>query len=354
MMKYSTLQPYLEKKLISERAHPEKESIKIYNYTPTCQYSQAWDEITSQCRGLVIDWGTNKILANPFPKFFNLEEHLLSGKSLPDCFPIVYEKMDGWLGILYWLNDRPYIATRGSFESVGAKWATKWFRDNIYWASIDREYTHLFEIIAPETKIVINYNFQGLVHLATRHTTSGIEQFSTDRLPKLLTGADMQSARTITGNGQYPSLEMLKSFEKPNEEGFVLAWPTGFRLKIKFDEYKRLHKILTRISPRVIWEYLKDDQDIETLLDRVPDEFYKWVKKIINELTYNFDKIQEEVLLIIEKAKHLNSRKEQAEYIKQQKYQSIAFALLDNKEYTKIIWQLLKPKIDNTFKIDEA
>lgn len=354
-MKYSILQPYLEKKLISEREHPEKKSVKIYNYTPTCQYSQTWDEITSQCRGLIIDWETNEILANPFPKFFNYEEHLLTGKPLPNGIPTIYEKMDGWLGILYWLNDRPYVATRGSFESIGAKWATKWFRDNIYWASIDRNFTHLFEIISPETKIVVNYDFQGLVHIATRHTLSGIEQFDTNRLPKLLTGANMQTAKTlvITKNDQYHNLDMLKSFEKPNEEGFVLVWPTGFRLKIKFNEYIRLHKILTNISQKVIWEYLKDSQNLDVLLDRVPDEFYQWVKKYVTILETEFKNIQTITETIVKHAKTLTTRKEQAEYLKTQEHSNVSFAMLDNKKYQQIIWKMLKPTNIHSFQNDE-
>ena len=350
---YSILQKYIEKGLISEQTHLEKNDIKIYNYTPYCQYSQTWDEITTKCRGLIIDWKTNKILANPFPKFFNLEEHLQIGKKLPNEIPIIYEKMDGWLGILYWLNDLPYIATRGSFESIGAKWATKWFRDNIYWASIDREYTHLFEIIAPETKIVLNYNFQGLVHIATRHTETGKEQFHNMRIPKLLNGDYIRFAKIFTIFENDISLENFKKVEKTNEEGYVLAWTDGLRLKIKFEEYKRLHRILTNISPKVIWKYLRDDQDIKTLLDRVPDEFYKWVENIKTTLKRSYLEIENEAKMFADFAKKIITRKNQAAYIMTTRYKSITFLMLDNKEYKYAIWKLIKPQNQNTFKINE-
>jgi RNA ligase len=63
-------------------------------------------------------------------------------------------------------------------------------------------------------------------------------------------------------------------------EGFVIRFESGFRVKLKFTEYVRLHKILTNFTSRDIWESLREKRKIEEILDNVPDEFYQWVKKL--------------------------------------------------------------------------
>jgi hypothetical protein len=61
-------------------------------------------------------------------------------------------------------------------------------------------------------------------------------------------------------------------------------------MKIKGSEYVRLHKILTNISNRHIWECLKDKKPLDEIIEKVPDEFYNWVK----ETKENFEKMDKE------------------------------------------------------------
>jgi RNA ligase len=46
--------------------------------------------------------------------------------------------MDGSLGILYWIKDKPFVATRGSFESDQAVKATKILHERYQDAALDR------------------------------------------------------------------------------------------------------------------------------------------------------------------------------------------------------------------------
>jgi len=52
---YEEIKPYIEKKLVSEQVHPEAPNLHIFNYTQACQFSQSWDDVTRQCRGLIMD-----------------------------------------------------------------------------------------------------------------------------------------------------------------------------------------------------------------------------------------------------------------------------------------------------------
>ncbi len=105
------LQQMIAEKMVNVTKHPSAD-LWLYNYSQKCQYEKCWNEITLQCRGLILD-SDFKIVARPFGKFFNLEEHT------PDQIPAlpfdVFDKMDGSLAITYWIDDIPHIATRGSY-----------------------------------------------------------------------------------------------------------------------------------------------------------------------------------------------------------------------------------------------
>lgn len=122
-MKYnlSDISDYLEGDYVIAQRHPTL-PLLIYNYSRITQFSGIWDDITLNCRGLVLDLEGN-VIAKPFPKFFNYEEHTAENSKLP---PIpnenfeVYEKMDGSLGIIFHYDGEWLIATRGSFTSEQA------------------------------------------------------------------------------------------------------------------------------------------------------------------------------------------------------------------------------------------
>lgn len=66
-------------------------------------------------------------------------------------------------------------------------------------------------------------------------------------------------------------LNHLKTLEEENKEGFVVRFQNGMRVKTKFAEYVRLHRIITGISNVAIWEYLKDGRSFDELISKVPD-----------------------------------------------------------------------------------
>lgn len=121
----------IKKGLITVRKHPFLE-LYIYNYTHKTQYNRLWDQYTEKCRGLILDNNYN-ILNNPFPKFYNLgENEKVTIRNLPLETPIITDKVDGMLGILYREEDKIAITARGSFTSDQDIWATNWLRKKGY------------------------------------------------------------------------------------------------------------------------------------------------------------------------------------------------------------------------------
>jgi RNA ligase len=327
----------IEQKYISVQKHPT-EDLFIYNYTPKAQFEKLWDDITLQCRGLILDAG-GRIIARPFRKFFNLEEHL--PHEIPNEPFEVYEKMDGSLGILYWANGKPYIATRGSFDSAQARKATLMLQTN-YAAvlpSLQTNKTYLFEIIYPGNRIVVDYGQkEELVLLAIIDTRNGRD------LPLVDIGFPL-----VKRYDGLHDIKALKTLSLTNREGFVLKFERGFRVKVKFEEYVRLHRILTGVSNQLIWEMLKNNTPLDAILERVPDEFYNWVKQTREKLLADYAAIEKQCQ---KDFKALEDRKTTALYFLTCQYPSILFAMLDSHDYRYIIWKLIKPRHEKPFKTD--
>ena len=351
-MEYDLIKPYIEKGLISEQRHPDHRQYAIFNYTQKCQFSRAWDDVTRQCRGLILDLANEKVVARPFPKFFNYQEHVQNAWPIPGDTPMVMDKLDGSLGILYYLQGKPWIATRGSFTSDQAMWATNWWRENVkdtgeWWKD---NYTHLFEIIYPENRVVVNYDFSGLVHLTTIDNETGRPVNVEWRSP-------IRTVRQIPIN----DVEELMKLDEPNSEGFVIYYPKeNVRMKIKFPEYVRLHRIVTGVSEIAIWERLRDGKSLEDLIDKVPDEFYQWVAQTSNRLNDAFNAIRDQAERDYNSINELmnselvggGTRKEWAEQIKNKKNPGLLFSLLDDKPLSPAIWRMIRPHGQQSFKID--
>src|SRR5690606_18274092 len=98
------------------------------------------------------------IKARPFRKFFNYGE--MPMESMPAGLPMVYETIDGSLGILYWIDNTPFLATRGRFTSEQAAMGTKMLHDFLKKNPFQFKegHTYLFEIIYPQNRIVVDYH----------------------------------------------------------------------------------------------------------------------------------------------------------------------------------------------------
>lgn len=327
----------LDERMVIVQKHPAAD-LFIYNYTNKAQYDGVWNEVTLQCRGLILD-GEWNIVSRPFKKFFNLEEY--PADEIPDEPFDVFEKVDGSLGILYWLGDAPCIATRGSFISDQAVHASAILIEKYggITSKLDRSLTYLFEIIYPQNRIVIDYGDKDdLVLLAVIDNLTGDER----QLPDI-------GFPVVKKYDGITDFKLLKYLEEENQEGFVIRFKSGLRAKVKFAEYLRLHRIVTGVSNVVIWEHLAEGRSFEDLLDKVPDEFYEWVKKTTAELKAQYDAI---LVHSQNSFKQFETRKETALYFQTQKYPAVLFAMLDGKPVDKIIWKMLRPPFAKPFKIE--
>lgn len=344
---------------ISEKKHPECDYY-IYNYTPKTQYERFWNERTMQCRGLILD-GQGNVIARPFKKFFNLEEY--AENSHLGLLPAyknfnVYEKLDGSLGILYRMPTGEWrIATRGSFTSEQAKVGTEILQEKYSKVNFLFNWTFLFEIIYPQNRIVVDYGqTKELVLLTVIDNNTGNE-VPYNILKMFAQGSKIPLVKRY--DSKQINLENLKTkFDSENREGFVIQFDHGLRVKMKYEEYVRLHKILTGVSTKTVWELLKNNQPLDQIIDKVPDEFYNWFNEQVQKLKMQYHKIYSQCTWMIAEIPDLTTAEKYgilakvAKEIKEHPYAPVIFAMWRDKPYKQIIWKMIRPKYQQPFKTE--
>jgi len=335
-----TLRQYEAEGWLYSQTHPTL-PLTIWNYSQTTQYEGKWDEVTLACRGLVTDDEGN-VVARPFKKFFNIEE----AKHKPTREFDVYEKMDGSLGILFMYAGEWIFASRGSFTSEqsikGRELLNKYDLE-----LLSPGYTYLWEIIYDENRIVVDYDFEDVVLLGCIETTDGGEVDVHDEYYT----SNFNVVKKYDGISDYSA---LKGIIKDNQEGFVVRFSNGDRMKIKGEEYIRLHKIMTDLSTTAVWEILSSGGSMESILQDVPDEFYAKIKAYEDYLISQFNLMKEHYEWIYNKIfnvyfeayKEEFSRAEFAGLAKRYEFPSILFAMLDGRDISPIIWKIIKPKFE--------
>ena len=126
----------------------------------------------------------------------------------------------------------------------------------------------------------------------------------------------------------------------------MVKFQSGFRMKVKFEEYKRLHYIMANVSNKSIWMILSEGKSLDEMLHLVPDEFYNWVKKTEEKLRSEFTAIEN---IAKSEYKTLDTRKETAMYFKTCTHPGILFSMLDGKDYSDTIWRMIKPDFEKPF-----
>lgn len=270
------------------------DDLVLYNYTDKCTYDRHWNDVTRYSRGLIFEKETGKIVAVPFPKFFNVGEMPETRlENLPDESYIVTEKMDGSLGIIYNYKGQWRVATRGSLTSEQAIKGQE-ILQKYDMSQINKDHTLLVEIIYPENKIVVNYgDEEKLVLLSAINREQQVECHRT------MVGAISDlSGMPLVKEYNYTIDEMIelqKTIPK-DDEGFVVRFDSGLRVKIKGHEYLRIHKLLSHMSPISFWETMENGKVKVDYLQELPEEYRKEAEELTKKLESNYKETKDHVL----------------------------------------------------------
>lgn len=318
---------------------------EIYNYTEACQYAGVWTPVTLACRGLIVDASSGAVLARPLKKFFNhTEGH--APQLRPGAPVAVTDKADGSLGIIFPDGDGWAVATRGSFTSDQARHATGVLRGRYPDFLPPAGLTVLVEIVYPGNRIVLDYGglddliLLGAVDIATGRTFG----------PAAVPGWP----GPVVDSFAYATLaEALAAPPRDGREGLVVhLTDSDERVKIKYAEYVRLHRLVTGLTARTVWEVLVSGGDLDALTEPLPDEFHAWVTAVATGLTAAVaalaEAVETEFAAIVAGLPAGWGRREFAARAVRSEQRGALFLRLDGKDYRPGLWQLVRPAGDVT------
>lgn len=349
------------------RAHSHRHLHLVgLNYTDKAAYERMWNPATLACRGLIYDSTTEEIVARPFPKFFNHDEPDAEYDATLPC--VVIDKIDGSLGICYPTPDGPAIATRGSFTSDQALHATEVLRARYPEWRPPTGWTALFEIVYPANRIVVDYgDLDDLVLLGYIGNTYGTFVPNPGGWP----GPRAEAFE------YYTLAAALLAPPRPGKEGFVVHFSDGARVKIKQEDYVRLHRIMTGFTARLVWKYLAVGacpeyrlkhlartlhMDVEEVAriraagnqwaseieDIAPAEFLGWFHETRWRLSWAAMDVEVEVYSVLESLSDLD-RKAFAAAIADHRYRGMVFSALDDLDIRAAAWMAVRPEHELPF-----
>jgi len=273
---------HVTNKLVQVSLHPNKSiPLALYCYGRRAVYDNVWDNVTTRCRGLIVNTKTGEIVSRPFEKFFELnwkgqrQTYDRNVETLETHVgpPTMTEKINGCLGIFWKYGIHWGIATKGSFKSDHSVWATDWMENHINTHGklvFPEGYTPVFEIICQKIQPhCIKYAQDGLVLLSLVKNDTGEELPHYDM-------AQYAIRNKLPFVQAYPITFAQALEDRPGHEGYVATYhipgKAPMKLKIKHESFKVARK--------------KFYEDIELAKAGAPltDELYEIVRKHVGEL----------------------------------------------------------------------
>lgn len=250
-------------------------------------------EIVNECRGIIIDKHTNKAHALSFKKFYNIQEELHADIDWKTAR--VQEKVDG-SKILYWYNEYKnewQVSTSGTLDAYKAQVNDsgitfgQLFEEavknsvlltiNNLFNKLDKAHCYTFELVSPESRIVVPYKKTEIYLIGVRDIyTFEEEKPAEDYLSEFIKIPKEYSLHTLE--------DCLKATEKMgfDEEGFVVVDDNWNRVKIKSPEYVLAHHARANGAT-----------SISRVLEMIENGYDKDFLKIYPEYTEKFDKVRE-------------------------------------------------------------
>ncbi len=200
-----------------------------------------------------------------------------------------------------------------------------------------------------KNRIVVNYDFEDLILLGAIENSSAVE-VPYDELKSLENEFTLVKRYEVA-----ETFEELKERNTENKEGFVIRFSNGDRMKIKFEEYIRLHRINDSLTSKMVWGVLAegDESLLYELIKDIPDESYGVIHDYVNKLKRSHFEISELVGKyfdnILENYNYeLPDGKTFSEIVKlyPMKYSSILWRMYHGRPYDDLVWKMLKPEFE--------
>jgi RNA ligase len=280
---FNQLDKLVEEKYLRRAVSPCGRLV-LFNYTDKCTFERKWNKYTLNARGTVYEIATGKIVAKAFPKFFNFSELDLEKQTeiLKNPNYTITDKADGSLGIVYYYDGKWRVNTRGSFTSDQAIKATEML-EKYNFRSISKGATLLVEIIYPENRIILDYGDEEKLVLIGAYNTETGDEYDINTIN---TFSDFPVVETH--EMKIPEIIELQKTMPKTQEGFVVRFSNGERVKFKGAEYLRLARAMFSSTPLELWRNMKDGKVDKEFLAGIPEEFDEIIKPVVEKLESSY------------------------------------------------------------------
>lgn len=252
-------------------------SLSIYTYSTKTEMEDHWNPITLMTRGLVVANEDSRVVAPCIPKFFNINQPHAAHIDLRSPGVIITEKNDGYL--IQIVRDPEYglvVTSKGSFVSPMAIKAKSMVSD--YAEEFEEGRLYVCELCCnfpgDQGTIVTRWKDESLVCFAIRDMDG--KELELQNLPKCL-----RKVQEFTPSAAEDYLQ------RNDVEGVVLRLGQE-RVKVKTQHFLQMHRMISNISKKRVWELLSSGQRVEEL--DLPDEFIQmmldWQKEMLEQIDY--------------------------------------------------------------------
>ena len=296
------------------------------------------EPIVQECRGMVVNTATGKILAHPYNKFWNHGEPLAA--TIDWSTARVLEKLDGSLMILYWDGIEWQVASSGTPTASGGfgmAGAFETFRDAFWriWQALEMKLPNgldhtcfMFELCATENRVVVRHERPRIVLHGARNLETGDElnhRYLADAAAEF--NWELVKSYPITNIDE--TLAAAEALDPMQNEGFVVVDAWFNRVKIKSPRYVVIHHIKGEGMSLGRAVDLWVSGETQELLTHFP-EFEPDIMPIHERL----DRAAENAVADVLRHRELPSRKEFAMAVKDAPWSSVTFKLYEKPDPT--------------------
>ena len=167
----------------------------IFNYGFECDYA---NPLVQEARGIIIDVTNLEVVCWPFRKFGNHNESYADEIDWNSAK--VLEKVDGSIVKLWYDYElsKWQFSTNGTIRAENASidnYIGLYFGDviqradnysDIPFGNLDKDCTYIFELVSPETQVVVKYDSTSLYHIGTRNNKPDWKEKRTSELKSRL------------------------------------------------------------------------------------------------------------------------------------------------------------------------
>lgn len=276
----------------------EYEDLVVLNYN---QIESPVNDITNECRGLILEKGTWGVVSRAFDRFFNYGERQ-DQLNINLITASIFQKLDGSLIKIYNYKDVWYISTRGTaYAESGVNGWDLTFKDLVLKAinggindsqfqiycnqHLDPKNTYICEVTSMENRVVTRYSGYNLTLLAIRNNETGGYQKITKLLEKQLSYALISRPKEF----KFRSFEECVAAAKdlPDlEEGYVVYVDGVPTIKIKSPQYLICHRIKGEgLNPKRIMQLVLMNEQEEYLAYFPEDrKYFEPYREALNQI----------------------------------------------------------------------